>query len=83
MSCRKVGLMFSRSRSQQRVKMSVFVQMISPKQTNILLPNLVLPEHAKRLVCYFKVKVTARVHMIMTFSIISSEMLILLLSNLV
>ena len=42
MSCRKVGLLFPRSRSQQRVKISVFVQMISSKLTNILLPDLVL-----------------------------------------
>ena len=58
----------SRSRSQWRVKMSVFVQMISSKQPNILLPNLVLwciimsrSVMQKDWFAIFKVKVTVKV----------------------
>ena len=39
---KNIGLLHSRSRSQWMVKMSIFVQMISAKLPNILLPNLVL-----------------------------------------
>ena len=41
-SSEKNGLLHSRSRSQWRVKMLMFVQMISSKPPNILFPNLVL-----------------------------------------
>ena len=40
--CREKGLMHSGSRSQQRVKMLMCVQMISSKSPNILFQNLVL-----------------------------------------
>ena len=39
---RKKGLLQSRSRSQWKVRMSIFIQMIFYKLPNILLPNLVL-----------------------------------------
>ena len=39
---KKNGFLRSRSRSQRRIKMPVFVQMISSKPPNILFPNLVL-----------------------------------------
>ena len=39
---KKVGLLQSGSRSQQRVKILMFVQMISSKPPGILFPNLVL-----------------------------------------
>ena len=39
---KKIGLLLSGSRSQRRVKMLMFVQMISSKPPNILFPNLVL-----------------------------------------
>ena len=43
MSCGKIGLLHSRSRSQQRFKMSLNIfWMISSEAQNILLPNLVL-----------------------------------------
>ena len=38
----KVGLLHSASRSQQRVKMLMFVQIVSAKPPSILFPNLVL-----------------------------------------
>ena len=38
----KVGLLHSESRSQQRIKMLMFVQMISSKPPSILFPNFVL-----------------------------------------
>ena len=41
-SCGKSGLLPSRSRSQRRVKMSMFIQMIFSKPPNILPPNSVL-----------------------------------------
>ena len=49
----KIGLLHPRSRSKQRVKMWMFVQMISSKPPNILFPDLVLHHyesecHAKR-----------------------------------
>ena len=57
--------------SQQKVKLSMFTQMISSKSPNILLPNLVLQciilswgvRHTDWF-AIFKVKVTARAHMI-------------------
>ena len=56
MSCeKKNGFLHSGSRSQWKVKMLMFVQMISSKPPNILFPNLVLwciimsQCHAKRL----------------------------------
>ena len=39
---KRIGILHLRSRSQWRVKMSIFVQMISSKLPNILLPNLLL-----------------------------------------
>ena len=42
MSCEKNALLHSGSRSQQRVKMLMFVQIIFSKPPSILLPNLVL-----------------------------------------
>ena len=39
---KKIGLLHSGSRSQWRVKMLMFVQMISSKPPNILFPNMVL-----------------------------------------
>ena len=39
---KKKGLLLSGSRSQQRTKMLIFVQMISSKPPSILFPNLVL-----------------------------------------
>ena len=39
---KKVGLLHSESRSQQRIKMLMFVQMISSKPPSILFPNFVL-----------------------------------------
>ena len=68
---KKGGLLNSRSRSQRRIKMLMFIQMISSKVLNILSPDLALwyalswvECHANRLVCFFKVKVTARAYMI-------------------
>ena len=68
---KKKGLLHSGSRSWQRVKMLMFVQMISSKPPNILFPNFVLWSIImsqsiiqKDWFAIFKVKVTARVHMI-------------------
>ena len=41
-SVKRIGLLHSRSRSQRRIRMLMFVQMISSKPPNILFPNLVL-----------------------------------------
>ena len=67
----KVGLLHSGSRSQQRVKMLMFVQMISSIPPNILFPNLVLwciimsqSVMQRDWFVIFKVKFTARAHMI-------------------
>ena len=72
-----------------KAKMSMLVQMISSKPTNILLPNLVLwciimsqSVMQKGWFAIFKVKVTAKVYMIMTLFTISFELLILLVWNL-
>ena len=74
--CEEIGLLcigplYSRSRSQWRVKMSMFIQMISAKPPNILLPNMLLwciimnwNVMQKDLFTIFKVKVTTRAHMI-------------------
>ena len=91
MSYEKIGLLHSRPRSQQRVKMSVFVQMVSSKPPNILLANLVLWciimswTMCKRLVCCFQGQgqSSGSYDQNMTVSTISSELLILLLPNLV
>ena len=68
---KEVGTLHSRSRSQQSVKISMFVQMVSSKPQNILLPNLVwwciivrLSVMQKDWFAIFKVKVSARAHMI-------------------
>ena len=68
---KRIGLLHSGSRSQWRVKMLMFVQMISPKPPNILFPNLILSFiimswciMLKDWFAIFKVKVTARAHMI-------------------
>ena len=70
-SCGKIGLLHSRSRSQRRVKMSIFIQMTFSKPPNILLPNWVLwciimgwSVMQKKLFVMFKVKVTAAALMI-------------------
>ena len=71
--------------------MSVFVQMISSTLPNILLPNLVLRcittsrNACKRLVCYFQGQGLSKgsYDQTMTISTISSELLVLLLPNLV
>ena len=88
--CRKVGLLFSRSRSQQRVRMSVLVQMISSKLTNILLPNLMLWCIMSQSVVQKKVgllssRSRSQQGFIWSwqFLLLSSALLILLLSNLV
>ena len=64
-----IGLLHSRSRSQQGVEMSTFIQIILSKPPNILLPNLVLrciivswSVMQKDLFAIFKVKVTAWAH---------------------
>ena len=64
-------LLHSRSRSQQKVRMSVFVQMISSKWPNIFLPNLVMwcinlswSVMQKDWYAIFKVKVTTKARMI-------------------
>ena len=66
---KKIGLLHSGARSQQRVKM--IVQMISSKPPNILFPNLVLwciimswSVMQNDVFAIFIVKVTARAHMI-------------------
>ena len=67
---KKKGFLHWRSRSQRRVKISMFVLVISSKLPNILLPNLVLWCFMSRSLmqkdwfAIFKVKVTARAHMI-------------------
>ena len=68
---RQSGLLHSGSRSQRRVKMLMFVQMISSRALNILFSNLVLwfIISSQRVMqedwfAIFKVKVTARAHMI-------------------
>ena len=66
------------------VKMLLFVQMISSKLTN----SCYQTEYCQNVMqngwfAIFKVKATARVHMIMTVSTTSSELLMLLLPNLV
>ena len=68
---KNIRLLPSGSRSQWRVKMLVFVQMIFSKPPNILFPNLVLwciimsrRVMQKDWFAIFKVKVTASAHMI-------------------
>ena len=89
---KKNGLLHSRSRSQWRAKMSVFVQVISSKPPNILLPNLVLwciimsqSVMQKRSVRYFQGQVHNKgsYDQTMTVSTIFSALLIVLLPNLV
>ena len=71
--------------------MSVFVQMISPKPPNILLPNLVLWcitmswSTCKRVFCYFQGQGHCRgsYDQIMIVPTTSAELLILLLPNLI
>ena len=74
---KKVRLLYSRLRSQWRVKMSLFVQMIFSKPPNILFPNLVLwciimsrNVLQKDWFLIFKVKVTARAHMIKIWQVL-------------
>ena len=64
---KKVRLLYSGSRSQWRIKMLMFVQMMSSKPPNILFPNLVLwciimswSVTQKDWLAIFKVRVTAR-----------------------
>ena len=66
---KKNWIQHSGSRSQWRVKMLIFVQMISSKPPNILFPNIVLwcivmsqSVMQKDWVAIFKVMVTARAH---------------------
>ena len=60
------GLLHSRSRSQPRVKMSMFVKVMCSKPPNILLPNCIVvhhhePEcHIKILVCLFQGQVHSK-----------------------
>ena len=68
--------------------MSIFIQMISSKLRNVLLPNLVSwciimrwSVMWKDWFSFFKVKVTAKAHGNMTVSTILSELLILFLPN--
>ena len=68
---KKKVLLHSGSRPQRRVKMFIFVQMISSKPLNILFPNLVLwcinmslSVLQKDWFAIFKVTVTARAHKI-------------------
>ena len=68
---KKIGWLHSGSRSQRRGKMLMFVQMVSSEPPNILCPNLVLRciilsqnVLQKDWFASFKVKVTARAHMI-------------------
>ena len=68
---KKIGLLHSGSRSQRRVQILMFVQMISSKPPNILFPNLVLwciimsqSVMQKDWFAISKVTVTARAHMI-------------------
>ena len=75
---KNILLLHSWSRSLWRVKMSMFVQMISSKLLNILWPNLVLcciimsqSVMQKDWVPIFKVKVTARAHMIKTWQFLN------------
>ena len=68
---RRIGLLQSGSRSQWKVKMLMFAKMIFSKPPNILLPNLVFwciimsgSVMQKDWFAVFKVKVTARAHII-------------------
>ena len=85
-SCEKTELLHLGSQSQRRVKMLMFVQMISSKPPNILFPNLVLWSiimswrvMQKDLFAIFKVRVTARAHD-QNFTV-TFELLILLLPD--
>ena len=85
---KKIGLLHSRSRSHQRVKMSVFVRLVSSKLPNVLLPTfelwcIIASQNVmqKDWFAIFKIKVTARAHdQNMTVSTISSEFLLYLLN---
>ena len=68
---KKNGLLHSGPRPQRRVKMLIFVQMISSKPPNILFPNLVLwciimsrSVMQKDWFAVFKFRVTVRAHLI-------------------
>ena len=90
-SLKKTWLLHSRSRSQRRVTVSMFIQMISSKSSRpafITKLGFVMYHHeldclAKRLVCYFQGQRHCKSSYgeNMTFSAIFSELLILLLSN--
>ena len=89
---KKNGLVHSRSKAHQRVKISMFVQLISSKPLNIFFPNLVLwciimsqSVISKRLVCYFQGQGHNKgsYDQNRTISAVSSELLIFSLPNLV
>ena len=86
---KKVGLLRSGSRSQGRVKMLMFVQMISSKPPSMLFPTaLMLPQVADLSQSTNKLGIVmhryARAHRSkITMSTVSFELLILLLPNLV
>ena len=90
-SLEKNGLLHSGSRSQQRVKMLMFVQMISSKPPNIVSKLGIVMHHyesechAKRLLCYLQGQghCKSSYDQNMTISTVSFELLILLQPNLV